>query len=75
MPMSLSRHDRIAATDNVPWCVCVCAIQLWYSHFYRQTLKERLTYLVPSTVHFMDETFMNEVVEDAVNHLIGVGND
>ena len=39
----------------------------------RQTLKERLTYLVPSSVHFMDETFMNEIVEDAVNHLISTG--
>ena len=39
----------------------------------RQTLKERLTYLVPSSVHFMDETFMNEIVEDAVNHLINTG--
>ena len=39
----------------------------------RQTLKEKLTYLVPPTVHFMDETFMDEIVKDAVNHLISTG--
>ncbi|XP_065919006.1 leucine-rich repeat serine/threonine-protein kinase 1-like isoform X2 [Dysidea avara] len=39
----------------------------------KQLLKERLTYLVPSSVHFMDETFMNEIVEDAVNYFIGNG--
>jgi len=39
----------------------------------RQTVKDRLTHLVPSTVRFMDETFMNDIVQDAVDYLISTG--
>lgn len=41
----------------------------------RKRLKEQLTYLVPSSVHFMDEIFMNEVVKNAVTHLVSIGNE
>ena len=46
---------------------------LCYVPFPRKIFKERLTYLVPSSVHFMDETFMNSIVDDAIAYLINNG--
>lgn len=46
---------------------------LMSSFMHRQRIKEHLTYLVPTSVHFMDETFMNSVVVDAVTYLINNG--
>ena len=62
--------------------VLMCIEILCYCHFIflphnkftsRKILTEMLTHLVPPRVHFMDETFMTEIVKDAVTHLIITG--